>query len=120
MPAAIILLVVVVLVVGVAITLYLRSWIQEQSRAEAHMHDPDIHTVDYAIPNGIDPVLFTVELHRAGFHTGLERVGDDECLRIECHPTEHEQVRRVIERVPLRGYDGADLKVDHVVFKHES
>lgn len=120
MPAAIILLVVVVLVIGVAIAVYLRSWIQEQSRAEAHMHDPDIYTVDYAIPNGIDPVLFKVELSRAGFHTGLERVGDDECLRIECRPTERERVRKVIEAVPLRGYDGAALKVGHVAFEDES
>ena len=49
-----------------------------------------------------------------------DRGADDECLRIECRPTERERVRKVIEAVPLRGYDGAALKLGHVVFEDEA
>ena len=50
MAAAILLLLVLMLIGGIGINLYLRSWVREQSRREAHLRDPNTHTVAYAIP----------------------------------------------------------------------
>ncbi len=55
MAAAIVFLLIVVVIGGIAINLYLRGWVRDESRREAHLRDPDTHTVAYAIPNGVDP-----------------------------------------------------------------
>jgi hypothetical protein len=104
MVGAIIFLVIVALVVVVAMSVYLRSWVQAESRTEAHMRDPHTHTVAYAIPNGVDPVLVKVELSRAGFNTGIGRVGGRECLRIECE--RQHRVRAAATRACARPHRG--------------
>lgn len=119
MAAAIALAVIVLVVVGVAINLYLRTWVAEESRTEAHLHDPRTHTVAYAVPNGIDPAVIRTELSRASFSTGVERVGALECLRIECEEGDRARVRQIIEGIRLSRYDGSELERDHVVFEDE-
>ena len=119
MAGAIILLVLIALFVGVGINVYLRSWVQAESRNEAHMRDPHTHTVAYAVPNGVDPALIRVELSRAGFNIATALVGDQECLRIECEAAQRDTVRSVIEGVHMNNYDGSALKTGHVVFEDE-
>lgn len=120
MAGAIILLVVVTLVVGIGINVYLRSLVQAESRLEAHLQNPQTHTVAYAVPIGVDPVIIRVELTRAGYHTGIGCVGDKECLRIECEPQQRERVRNVIEGVDMGSPDDLSaLKVGHVLFEDE-
>lgn len=119
MAAAIFLLVTGVVIAGILINLYLRSWVASESRAEARMHDPHTPTVAYAVPNGVDPVALKFELERAGFRTGTDRVGEAECLLVQCEPGQRSRVREVIANVRLRDFDGSDLSVDHVVFEDE-
>lgn len=119
MVAAVVILVVVVLVLSVAIPLFLRSWGVEESRTEARLHDPHVHTVAYAVPNGVDPVVIKVALTRAGFTSAIDRVGDVECLRVECAESDRAHVRSVIEAVHVSGYDGSELRAGHVVFEDE-
>ena len=117
--AIVLLLLIVMLVAGIGISLYLRSWVQAEARTEAHMRDPHTPTVAYAVPNGVDPVLIKVALSRAGFHTGIARVGRRECLRIECGEEQREQARGVIEGIHLNAYDGSALTTGRVVFEDE-
>ena len=119
MAAAIILLVIVVIVVSVGVNLYLRSWVATEAESEAHMHDPRTHTVDYAVPNGVDPVVVMRELSRSGFKTAIERVGDVECMRIECEADQRDEVRALIEGAHMNAYDGTVLKLGDVVFEDE-
>jgi hypothetical protein len=119
MVAAAAILVIVVLVVSVAIPMFLRSLGVEESRVEARLHDPRTHTVAFAIPNGVDPVVVRVALTRAGFTPAIDRVGDVECLRVECDESERARVRSVIESVHVREYDGSELALGHVVFEDE-
>lgn len=119
MAAAIVLLMIVLIVAGVGISLYLRSWVQAEARTEAHMRDPHTHTVAYAVPNGVDPVLIKVELSRAGFNNGIARIGGRECVRIECEQQQRERVRGLIEGLHLSAYDGSALVIGHVVFEDE-
>lgn len=119
MAPAIIILVVVVVGVTIAINVFLRNWVREESRREAHMRDPHTHTVAYAIPNGVDPVTAESALARAGFSSVVDRVGMVECIRIECDESQRDQVRRVLEGISMTAYDGSPLPAGHVVFEDE-
>jgi hypothetical protein len=61
---------VVLLGVGIAVNLFLRSWLRGESRREAHLRDPGTHTIAYEVPNGVDPVTFMSPLVQAGFTSG--------------------------------------------------
>lgn len=119
MVSALAIVVVVVVVLGVLIPMTLRSWVSAESRTDARLHDPRTHTVAYAVPNGVDPVVLRAALTHAGFTSAVERVGDVECLLVECDESERTRVRSVIEAVHVREYDGSDLAVGHVVFEDE-
>jgi hypothetical protein len=119
MVAGAAILVGLILVVGVAIPLFLRSWGAEESRTEARMHDPRTHTVAFAIPSGVDPVVLRLAVGRAGFASVLDRVGDAECLLVECSELERARLRSVIEAVHLGDYDGTELVRGRVVFEDE-
>jgi hypothetical protein len=119
MAAAVFFVVLVVVVGGIGVNLFLRSWGRDESRREAHLRDPSTHTVAYAIPNGVDPVTVESALTRAGLTSGVDRIGMFECVRIECTESQREQVRDVIEGIPMRAYDGSQLQTGHVVFEDE-
>jgi hypothetical protein len=119
MVAAILLLLIVVLVSVIGINLALRSWVREQSRRDAHLRDPNLHTVAYAIPNGVDPVTVESALARAGFTAGVDRVGMVECVRIECNDSQREQARGALEGIRMNAYDGSQLPAGKVVFEDE-
>ena len=109
----------VVLLASVAIALLLRSWVFAESRMEGRLHDPGTPTVAYAIPNGVDPAVVMAALRADGFASVLDRIGDTECLIVECDRGERTRVRSVIEHVHASSYDGSALKLDHVVFEDE-
>jgi hypothetical protein len=119
MAAAIFFLLVVVVIGAIGINLYLRNWVREESRREAHLSDPDTHTVTYAIPTGVDPVIIEAALARAGLNSGVVDVGMVECVRIECNESQREHVREVLEGIPMHAYDGSQLQAGHVVFEDE-
>ena len=119
MAPAILLLVVLVVGGTIAIGLFLRSWGREESRREEHLRDPRTHTVAYAIPNGVDPVILETALALEGFHSMHERVGMADCVRIECDESQRDRVRSVLEGVSMTAYDGSLLPAGHVVFEDE-
>ena len=119
MATAIVLLVVVVVGGTIAVNLYLRNWVRKESRREAHLMDPHTHTIAFAIPTGVDPVTAESALASAGFNCGHSRVGDVECVRIECDESQRDRVRSVLEEVFMTQYDGSVLPSGHVVFEDE-
>ena len=119
MVAAAAFLSILALVAMIAVALSLRSVVKDEERTESRLHDPHTHTVVYAIPNGIDPVVFAVALRKGGYVSVVEDVGAAQGLRVECDAADREQIRRVIEGVAINKYDGSALKVDHVVFEDE-
>ena len=119
MATAILFLLVVVVGGSIAISLFLRRWVLEESRREAHLRDPHTHTVAFAIPTGVDPVAPEAALARAGFNSGHDRLGMVECIRIECDESQRDRVRRVLEDVFMTEYGGSVLPAGHVVFEDE-
>jgi len=103
----------------VAVALSLRSVVEDHERIESRLRDPHTHTVTYAIPNGIDPVVFAVALKRCGYISMVEELGSTQGLRVECDTADREKVRRAIAGVAVNAYDGSALKPDHVVFEDE-
>jgi hypothetical protein len=67
----------------------------------------------------VDPVTVESALTRAGLTSGVDRIGMFECVRIECTESQREQVRGVIEGIPMNAYDGSQLRAGHVVFEDE-
>jgi hypothetical protein len=118
MATAIVFLVVVVVGGTIAINLFLRNWVREESRREAHLMDPHTHTLAFAIPTGVDPVNAESALASAGFNCGHGRVGDVECIRIECDESQRERVRRILEGA-LTTASGSLLPARGVVFEDE-
>jgi len=119
MIAAGALLSVLALVAIVAVALSLRSVVEDHERTESRLRDPHTHTVTYAIPNGIDPVVFAVALKKCGYISMVEELGATQGLRVECDAADREQVRRAIAGVAVNAYYGPALKPDHVVFEDE-
>lgn len=119
MATAIVFLVVLVVGGSIAISLFLRNWVREESRREAHLRDPHTHTVAFAIPNGVDPVTAESALALAGFNSGHERIGMVECVRIECDESQRDRVRSVLEGVLTTAYDRSVLPAGRVVFEDE-
>jgi hypothetical protein len=119
MATAIVLLVVVVVGGTIAINLFLRNWVRKESRREGHLMDPHTHTIAFAIPTGVDPVNAESALAAAGFNCGHSRVGDVECVLIECDEWQRDRVRTILEGVLTTEYDGSLLPAGHVVFEDE-
>ena len=119
MIAAAAILSIIALVAIIYIAISLRSLVEDEKRNESQLRDPHTPTVTYAIPNGIDPVVFAVALKRAGFLSVVTDVGTSEALRVKCDTGDRERLRHVIEGVVVNGYDGAAVKLDHVVFEDE-
>ena len=119
MAAAALILVVLVLFLSIATALLLHSWGAEQSRHQARILDPHTPTVAYAIPNGIDPVAVKLAVRQAGFDSVVHRVGNAECLLVECDETDRARLRTVIESMHLHDFDGSELILDNVVFEDE-
>lgn len=119
MATAIVFLVVFVVGGSIALSLFLRTWVREESRREAHLRDPHTHAVAFAIPNGVDPVTAESALARAGFNSGHDRVGMVECIRIECDESQRNRVRSVLEGVLRTTYGGTVQPAGHVVFEDE-
>ena len=117
-PAAA-LLSILALVAIIGIALSLRSLVMDERRTESQFHDPHTPTVTYAIPTGIDPVVFAVAVKRAGYPSVVTDVGSHQGLRVRCDAGDRERLRQVLETVAVNGYDGAAVKLDHVVFEDE-
>lgn len=119
MVPALLIVVGAVLIGSIVLALFLRSYGRSQAGVEAHIYDPQTPTVAYAIPNGVDPVVFQVALTHAGYTSIVGRVGNAECVIVECGPSGRSAVRGVLEAAHANAYDGTELKLDHVVFEDE-
>src|SRR5690606_23398715 len=106
---------VTVVAVSVAIAVFLRSYVLHEVKVEERLHDPHTSTVAFAIPAGADPVVFKTGLTHAGFVSTVDRVGDAQCLVVECTPAQREAVRGVLQAAHTKAYDGSDLALQAVV-----
>jgi hypothetical protein len=119
MIAAAALLSIFALVAMVGVAMALRSLVMAEKRTESQLLDPHTPTATYAIPNGIDPVVFAVALKRGGYPSVVTDVSASQGLRVQCETRDRDRLRRVIEGVVVNSYDGSALAVDHVVFEDE-
>ena len=117
-PAAAILLV-ITLVITIAVLLGMRTWVADESRTEARLHDPGTATVRWEVPNGVDPAVVMGALAQAGFTSVIDQPSHGRCLRVACAPTERARLRSAIAGVHASAYDGADLAFGDIVFEDE-
>ena len=105
--------------ISIAIALFLRSWVLTESKTEKRLHDPRTHTIAFAIPNGVDPVVFAVAVRKAGFASVTDRVGNAECILVECPESERAHLRTLLEAVQAPHDDGSPARAGHIVFEDE-
>jgi hypothetical protein len=116
----VLLMVLVGLVVGtILVNVGLRNWVARQSRTEARLLSPETHTVGYVVPEGQDPAVLMAALTSAGFEAIVDTSGRAERVLIACDDGDRTRVRAVLEDVHRTGFDGAAMRVEHVVFDDE-
>ncbi len=106
-------------VVGVVVSLGLRTWTLGQARTEARLLSPDTHTVGYVVPEGQDPAVLMAAVTTAGYTAIVDTSGGTERLLVECDEHARGDVRRVLEGVHSTAWDGSDSRVEHIVFDDE-
>jgi hypothetical protein len=112
------LLIVIALMVGIGIGMSILTLMRREEVIEERVHDHGVNTVEYLVPDGVDPSIVRAALKMAGFTSAFEDRWGVEHLLIACPPREREQVRRVIAEVQARAYV-PELHLDVVRFQDE-
>lgn len=116
----VLLMVLVGVVVGtVVVNVGLRNWVARQAGTEARLLSPETHTVGYVVPEGQDPAVLMAAISSAGFEAIVDTAGRAERVLIACDDGDRGRVRAVLEDVHRTGFDGAAMRVEHVVFDDE-
>lgn len=116
----VLLMVLVGVVVGtIVVNVGLRNWVARQAGTEARLLSPETHTVGYVVPEGQDPAILMAAISRAGFEAIVDTSGRAERVLIACDDSDRGRVRTVLEDVHRTGFDGAAMRVGHVVFDDE-
>lgn len=106
-------------VAGVVVSMGLRTWTLDRARTEARLLSPDTHTVGYVVPPGQDPAVLMAAVAGTGHTAMVDTSGGTERLIVECDDHVRGEVRRALESVHSTGWDGSDMRVEHVVFDDE-
>jgi len=118
MIAAAALLSILAVVAIVTIAVSLRSVVEDEKRTESQLHDLHTPTITYAVPNGVDPVVFAVALKRAGYLSIVTEVGSSQGLLVRCETGERERLRHVLDDV-VSTHDTPARTLYHAVFEDE-
>jgi hypothetical protein len=119
MGAVILMVLVGLVVVMVVANIALRNWVSRQAGTEARLLSPETHTVGYVVPDGQDPAVLMAAVTRAGFEAIVDTSGRAERVLVACADSDRNRVRAVLEDVHRTGFDGAAMRVEHVVFDDE-
>jgi len=107
-------------VVGIVVlALGLRTWGVGQAKTEARLLSPDTHKVRYVVPLGQDPAILMAAVSSAGYTALVDTSGGTERLLVACGEQDRAKVRSVLEHVSRSGFDGVEMRVDHVAFDDE-
>lgn len=113
MVGAVIMLLVVLVALGVIAWLSLARSVEQTEEIEHELNDPATPTVEYAVPEGVDPALLRGCLTRAGFVSTVEETPRFEVVKVACDPADRERVREAIEHAPVDLDRTAELKDAH-------
>jgi hypothetical protein len=111
-------LIVVVLVIALGVGMSVLTLMRREEKTESHLHEPDVNTVEYLVPDGVDPSIVRAALTMAGFTSAFEDRWGVEHLLIGCPPRERERMRRVIADA-LASHYVPELHLDTVRFQDE-
>ena len=87
---------------------------------EEHLLDPRTPKVVYDVPNGVDAAVLSTALEHAGFPCAIEFVRGEEMLLVECHDSERERVRMVLDDANHKAYAASGLSIGTVRITDES
>ena len=119
MAVVLAMLLVGLVVAAVVVSMALRTWTLERALTEARLLSPGAHTVGYVVPSGQDPAVLMAAVAGAGHTSMVDTSSGTERLLIECEDSARWEVRRALASVHSPGWDGSDMRVEHVVFDDE-
>jgi hypothetical protein len=93
-----------------------------RERVEDELHDVRTPTLEYVVPNGLDPVVVLAALERAGFTAGVDAHGVHQVVMVKCPggpDGSRATVRAVIESATASSEDGVTMRTE-VRFRDES
>ena len=93
---------ILMLVVVIGVTVAFAEVTRRTRALEEKLHEPDVPTVRFVVPDGVDPAVVGGGLSSAGFTNVLEIEYGEEELLIECPPSEREHARAVIAEIEGR------------------
>jgi hypothetical protein len=112
------LLIVIALAVVIGTGMSILTLVRREEVLDERLHDPDVNTIEYLVPDGVDPSIVRGALQVAGFTSVFEDRWGVEHLLIACPPRDRERMRRVIRDVQARDYV-PELHLDSVRFRDE-
>jgi len=110
---------VVVLVVGAVVAVVLRRVVLDDAANEQHLHTAGVHTVSFAVPNGVDAADLRAAASRGGFVSTVADSDTQQRLLVECEDSDRARLRRVLQEAHDAASHGAELHLDPVVFDDE-
>ncbi|HWJ80904.1 MAG TPA: hypothetical protein VNS55_01600 [Nocardioides sp.] len=111
--------VVLVVILALVVPWILKAEVDTVRTAEQHILDPATPKVAYPLPNGVDVAVLAAAVAAAGHAQAVGSVDGEECLLVECHDGQREEIRSVIDRTTRERYEGSGLKLGAVVFADE-
>ncbi len=113
------LLILIALVIGIGIGMLILTLARRAEALPPPLHGTIGASVEYVVPDGVDPSIVRGALKMAGFSSIFEDRWGEEHLVITCSPREREQVRQVIADAQARHYV-PELHLDTVRFRDEA
>jgi hypothetical protein len=111
-------LIAIALVIGIGIGMSILTLMRREEALPPPLHGTAGASVEYVVPDGVDPSIVRGALKMAGFTSAFEDRWGEEHLVIPCSPREREQVRRVIADAQASHYV-PELHLDTVRFRDE-
>lgn len=112
------LLIVIAAMIAIGIGMSILTLMRREEVLDERLHDPDVNTVEYLVPDGVDPSIVRAALTMAGFTSIFEDRWGVEHLLIACAPRDRERMRRVIADA-LASHYVPELHLDTVRFQDE-
>ena len=110
---------VVVVVAGVLVAVALRRLVLDDAAHEQDLRSPGVHTVAFAVPNGVDVADLRAAASRGGFVSTVTDSEAHQCLLVQCEDSDRARLRHLLEGAHDAAYHGTELHLEPVVFDDE-
>jgi hypothetical protein len=104
------------LIIAAFVLYLLREQLRRRARIDEELHDDQVPTLEYAVPQGQDPVVILTALERHGYTAMVDTHGTGQVVMVRCPggvDRDRAHVRALIESANVTTQDdGMPLRTD--------